>query len=264
MRILIKSFVRPAVGHARRELTRWLRGDVATATPSHGHELTDVRIDGVPHPIRVRLASSDARSMASCLLDLQYDVDLGFEPKTILDLGGNIGCSAIYFANRWPNARICVVEPFKENFELLKHNTEPYPNIQPIHAAAHSVRGRLRLQVPQTGFWGVQAVPHTSAHRPDSNSVAGKTVCDLMDEAGFDRIDLLKMDIEGSELDLFRSSPDEWLTRTRVVAVELHDWVRVGCSWYFERALAKYRTRRIAIDENIVVWLEGDAAAKVV
>jgi FkbM family methyltransferase len=254
IRTILRSFVRPAIGDARRRVTNLLSRREQVVAPVHSHQQTSISIAGIPHPIRLRLASSDAKSMASCLLDLQYDFDLGFEPKTILDLGGNIGCSAIYFANRWPKSSIYAVEPFRENYELLEINTAPYSNVRAARAAATCKPGPMSLVVPEAGFWGVQAIASSPLTNPAA-FVEGKTICGLMDDAGFERVDLLKMDIEGSEFGLFRENAAEWLRRTRVLVVELHDWIRPGCSWYFERAIRDRQSRRMVIDENVVVWL---------
>lgn len=254
IRTFFKSFVRPSVGRARRRVTNFLRGGEQLVLPTRSHQQTTILIEGLPHPVRLRLASSDAKAMSSCLLDLQYDFELGFEPRTIMDLGGNIGCSAIYFANRWPQASVYAVEPFRENYELLQANTAQYSNIRTERAAAACRPGVMSLALPKTGFWGVQVVEQTTTN-PIGESVEGRTICELMDNAGFDRVDLLKMDIEGSEFGLFRKNATDWLARTRVLVVELHDWIRPGCSWYFERAILHRQSRRIAIDENVVVWL---------
>ena len=53
----------------------------------------------------------------------------------VLDAGANIGASAIYFARRYPNARIFALEPEQENYDLLLRNTHRYHNIIPIKAA---------------------------------------------------------------------------------------------------------------------------------
>jgi Methyltransferase FkbM domain len=47
-------------------------------------------------------------------------------------------------------------------------------------------------------------------------------------EAGIDSVDLLKVDIEGAEKEVFESCP--WISKVRVLAIELHDRVRIGCS----------------------------------
>ncbi len=56
------------------------------------------------------------------------------------------------------------------------------------------------------------------------------TVAQIMDASGFSEVDLLKLDIEGAEADLFRDGPPDWLKRVTNVAVELHDRFRPGCT----------------------------------
>ena len=47
-----------------------------------------------------------------------YELPLPFTPATILDLGANIGWTAIYFARRYPHARIACVEPMSGNTQI--------------------------------------------------------------------------------------------------------------------------------------------------
>jgi FkbM family methyltransferase len=257
VRALLQSYVRPSYGQLRRWILSRLERRAPRDTPTTLEQIRTVSIDGIPHPIKLRAATSDARAMADCLLGMQYDIDPGFEPKTVLDLGGNIGCSAIYFANRWPNARIVVVEPLPSTFELLKENTRFYSNIRSVHAAAHPRRETISLHVPKTGFWGARVTTVARNGAAQSHSAPGVPVEDLMSEYGIDHIDILKMDIEGSEADLFANNPHPWLSRTRLVMIELHDNIRMGCTWHMERALSRYKTRRARLDENHIVWLES-------
>jgi hypothetical protein len=57
--------------------------------------------------------------------------------------------------------------------------------------------------------------------------------------ADADRIDILKLDIEGAELEIF-SGPCEWLSKVAILLIELHDRVAPGCSLTFYSALARY------------------------
>jgi FkbM family methyltransferase len=261
VRALIHSYVRPSYGQLRRWILSRLEVRAPREAPTTRDQIRTVSIDGIPHPIKLRAATSDARAMADCLLGMQYDIDPGFEPKTLLDLGGNIGCSAIYFANRWPDARIVVVEPFPSTFELLKENTRFYPNIQPVHAAAHPRREGVNLHVPNTGFWGVRITAGARYGGTQLQRAPGMPVEDLMSDYGMEHIDILKMDIEGSEADLFANNPHPWLSRTRLMMIELHDNVRMGCTWHMERALNRYTTREARLGENLVVWLDHAANA---
>ncbi|MCM2373863.1 FkbM family methyltransferase [Aporhodopirellula aestuarii] len=253
---VLQSFVRPAYGGLRR----WIKSKISDASskePTYKQqEIIDVRISGIPYPIKLRTESSDGRSMTQCLIERQYNIDPGFEPSSILDLGGNIGCSAIYFANRWPNAKIVVVEPFAETFAILKENVSGYPNVVAVQAAAHYQNETVSLDVPSNEFWSTRVLKKTSSSDNAGNVARGVTVSDLLDEHGIDKVDILKMDIEGSEADLFANRPHSWLRRTRLLMIELHDGTRMGCTWYLERALRSYKTRKGQIGENLLVWFD--------
>src|SRR5262245_62031962 len=56
------------------------------------------------------------------------DVPLDTPPRVIVDCGAHIGCTTVYFANRFPGATIYALEPEESNFELLKRNVAPYRN----------------------------------------------------------------------------------------------------------------------------------------
>ncbi len=49
-----------------------------------------------------------------------------------------------------------------------------------------------------------------------------------MRETGIVSIDLLKVDIEGAEIEVFESCP--WIKNVQITAIELHERVRPGCS----------------------------------
>jgi hypothetical protein len=61
----------------------------------------------------------------------------------------------------------------------------------------------------------------------------------LLDGSGAARIDLLKLDIEGAELEVLRDGADRWIDRVETLFVELHDRFRPGCSEALERAVAR-------------------------
>jgi FkbM family methyltransferase len=48
-------------------------------------------------------------------------------------------------AVKFPSARIFAIEPASENFEILRRNVKPYPNIKPIHAALWDHETQVRL-----------------------------------------------------------------------------------------------------------------------
>jgi Methyltransferase FkbM domain len=53
--------------------------------------------------------------------------------------------------------------------------------------------------------------------------VEGYTMTEILDRSGFDRVDLLKVDIEGAERELFSSQDVSWLDRVGAIAIEFHE-----------------------------------------
>ena len=89
-------------------------------------------IKGEPLPFAFRPGTSDEYVVNAIFKTQEYLLQLkNFQPKLILDCGGNIGCSAVYFAVKYPSAKIYCVEPQKDNFTLLKMNTKFYANVFP-------------------------------------------------------------------------------------------------------------------------------------
>ena len=162
------------------------------------------------------------------IVNSEYHFEYAGEPRTIVDAGANIGLTSVFFANRFPQARIFAIEPEASNFEMLKKNAGAYPNIVCIHAALWKESIPLDLTNPGTGNWGFQ----TKEHRADESTagiVPGITLDQLMQSHGYDAIDVLKVDIEGAEKEVFEASAS-WIDRIGAIIIELHDRTKSGCS----------------------------------
>jgi hypothetical protein len=61
-----------------------------------------------------------------------------------------------------------------------------------------------------------------------------------LQKSGLQTIDILKLDIEGAEKELFRAGFESWLPNTRLLIVELHDRMVPGCSKALFEAVSKY------------------------
>jgi hypothetical protein len=68
--------------------------------------------------------------------------------------------------------------------------------------------------------------------------VRGVTISQLIEEFALDRIDVLEMDIEGGEKEVFSSSDLSWLDKAGMLAIELHDFMKPGFAKAFYSALS--------------------------
>lgn len=204
---------------------------------------TLVRVPGARRSVRVRLRTSDLWTYDEIFERREYDVPLPADTRVIIDAGANIGLASVYFALRFPEARILALEPEEANFRLLRRNTEPYPNIEPIQAALWHHETRLDLEDPERGAWGYRVAERSQAGaEPSGTQVAAVTVPGLLDARGLEHVDVLKVDIEGAEADVFAHA-GAWIHRVRAVIVELHEDLAPGCSDAYEAAVADFPHR---------------------
>jgi len=145
--------------------------------------------------------------------------------------------TASVFAARWPDARVVAVEPDPRHFALMQRNCSPAPNITTVYGAVWGCDRDLEISNPAADAWSFQ-VSETVESTPQSQKIPGFTMRTRMRHHALDSLDVVKMDIEGAEKEIFESNPDQWLPQVRVLIVELHDRKRPGCSDALTAAVA--------------------------
>lgn len=186
-----------------------------------------VRPPGFRHPVHIRIGTTDHLPYTQVLLRGEYAFDLPFSPKSIVDAGANIGMASIYFAQRFPNAKVIAIEAEALNFAALVRNVRPYPSIIPIHAALWNRDGEIGVSQPDpaTGSGGEWAFV---THEGSGVKVRAIGMRTLMKEMQIRSVDLLKVDIEGAEKEVFEAC--DWMDDIRCLMIELHDRFKPGCS----------------------------------
>ncbi len=143
--------------------------------------------------------------------------------RTILDVGANIGLAAVWLKGLAPEAAVACVEPDPRNAPLARLNLAANAVAAPVlpyAVAPHAGRARLGLAA-DTGLSALEGVgPNAGAHRRFVE-VETRRIADVLDALGWARVDLLKLDVEGLEPDLFADGRD-WLPRVERIVFELH------------------------------------------
>ncbi len=188
-------------------------------------------------PLSLRLNTSDAATYWE-ILGGEYAFDVPFQPKVILDAGANIGLAAIYFANKYPQAKVVAVEAEASNFELLLRNCRSYPSIVPIHAALWNHNGEIVVTDPDPVVGAPGKWAFITRDTGEGDRVRAVTLPTLMQELNIESFDIAKIDIEGGELELFEDPC--WVETVRCVMIELHDRFRPGCTKVVDAALLKF------------------------
>jgi hypothetical protein len=86
--------------------------------------------------------------------------------------------------------------------------------------------------------------------------VAGVTVDALMDSRGLDAIDVLEIDIEGAEKEVFTDA-SAWIDRVGVLMVELHERMKTGCNRAVYAATGGFATEWVQGPNNVGMAREG-------
>lgn len=199
-----------------------------------------VQLAGYKFPIHMRPGTTDKQVFREVFLFKEYNFPLNQSPSIIVDAGANIGLATVFFKNRFPEAVVYAIEPDSKNFSVLTQNAKKYADTYPVHSALWRNNSYLRIKDKNENAWAFQ-VEECKPEDPDSFSAI--SIETLMKNNGIGRIDLLKLDIEGAEKDLFAANYEYWLPKTKVIIIELHDWMKEGCSREFFRAIINYRFR---------------------
>ena len=151
----------------------------------------------------------------------EYEVDLRplGEVTSLLDLGANVGLASIELARRLTSIRtVACVEPAPDSFRLLEINLKRNLKTAVAYRAAVVAKpGDYRLYAgPYPGE--TRVLPTGSA---TGEQVSTLTVAETLDRAALDCVDLMKIDIEGGETEIFGAA-SEWAPRVGAILGEVH------------------------------------------
>ena len=222
------------------------------------NKIVSFRIPELSHPIYIRAKSSDEYAFRQIFLAKEYEFEYKDNPKTIIDAGSNIGLAAVYFANRFPDAKIICLEPEHSNIEILRLNIKPYPNVNVIQAGLWGKTSYLRIRDLGLGNWGF-IVEESSQDDPES--IKAVSLPDLMKEYQLETVDIVKMDIEGSEKEVLEAENcRNWLSKCNVLVIELHDRMKAGTSSALFRVLLEVDNVQVELKgENLICTMQSNS-----
>lgn len=179
----------------------------------------------LPLMLRIEPGGSDLVTLEGVWLHQDYYHPALEGTKTILDIGGNIGMSALWF-HEWlkPQGYACV-EPDPRNLEVLRKNLETNGlQARVFPCAATAEPGRIRLSMGLSfGCSHLEGIEIADGlHQTEQYvEVEGRTIPSMLDELGWQKVDLVKIDIEGGERELLRHCAS-WIDRVGQMVMEIH------------------------------------------
>lgn len=206
-----------------------------------------INLPGIRYSFKVRKGTSDTGTFRQVFKEDQYRFRLkGVE--TVVDAGANIGLASIVFSNQFPNAQIVAIEPDKENYELLEKNVNRY-NVRIIRGGVWNKNTHLEIEDHGGGEW---AYTVREVEQSSDQSIPAISLDEIMKTVGFKTIDLLKIDIEGSEKDVFMDGYESWLPCTKYIIIEMHDHMKKGASKSVFKAISNYNFSFKSRRENLL------------
>lgn len=178
-------------------------------------------VPGLDRKVLIRSRSSDYITYRQIFVQRHYEhARIHPTPSCIVDLGANIGLASIYLHEQYPNAKIYAVEADCDNFKMLESNTRDIANVERLNAAISCQDGTAALLNPNEQKHGLRFAVETNG----TGGVCALSMQSLISKFELGTIDILKIDIEGSEVELFETN-HRWLNQVNNILIETHDTV---------------------------------------
>lgn len=190
-----------------------------------------VQIINTNHFINIRPGTTDQDVYNEIFKENELDFEFK-NARVIVDGGAHVGCASIWLSIKYPNSKIYAIEPDEENYKLLVTNSKLFPNIIPLKYGLWSKKTYLLVDNKNKDNWNF-----TVSEVEFNSGLEGIGITDLMEMFDIKKIDILKIDIEGSEVELFKNSL--WINKVEFIIIELHDRFKAGCSDTFFNSISK-------------------------
>lgn len=191
-----------------------------------------------PYSARVKKRLGEQDPLSRAMLDLHYyrrpmvefmcamatnpdiltDADLDGS-SVVLDVGAYVGDFAIPMRKRY-GATVHAFEPAPDAFTELhaRLGDDPGALLHPYGLAGEDRRATMALEGPGSTVYDAPGTFGTAA-------VELRDIVTILDDLGLDDVDLLKVNIEGGEFELFdRLMDTDSLPRFRQISVQFHEW----------------------------------------
>jgi FkbM family methyltransferase len=167
-------------------------------------------------------------------------------PKHIIDAGGNVGYTSVFFKYIFPEAQIAIIEPDDGNFAMIQDNFSfNLVDSKLFKGGLWNKNTYLKIvrDFRDKSDWSIR-VEETD----EASNLKAFTVDFILNQSGFESVDIFKIDIEGAEKQVFKNKEGlAFLNHTKCIAIEIHDEFK--CRKDIEEVLKIY---------NFELFVEGE------
>ena len=149
--------------------------------------------------------------------EVQTYPEMPVNVHSVIDAGAMIGAYSAWMKYLYPDARIFSLEPEDGNYALLQRNVADLPGVWPLHIALSYDPTPKKMRVDPINSGGHVLI---AAESGETTTVTLETLMER--DADFNRIDVLKLDVEYSEMDILLNARDDTLRDIHAIIGERH------------------------------------------
>ena len=176
--------------------------------------------------VSYRCGTSDLIVYWQVFVSRYYQIEQDALPPgcLVIDGGANVGYSSVWFLTNYPQIRkVVAVEPDAANLELARLNLAPFGDrVQFVQAGIGGKAGYLKLNRSSSSQGNEFARQFVSAKDSGPDLIKAITLEELAQSSEETCINLLKLDIEGAEIEVFRSASPHFWDTVDLLMLELH------------------------------------------
>ena len=217
------------------------------------------RLDLGPVRVRLRLGSATYQVALQTRTELDILEEVGLEDEyrpadaipagTIVDLGASVGLATLRLLSSHPTARVVAVEADPVLIPRLRENVSDLP-VTVVHAAIAAGAGERQFYRSDMDSWG-NSLENTSS-RQTPVTVPAVSLTELLDAHGIDDVDLLKLDVEGAEWEIFDGPVDP---RVAAIVGEVHGREEKTPASFIHRLGDSMDVETISADEHQATFI---------
>ena len=149
-------------------------------------------------------------------INLNYSVDI------IIDVGANIGATSVFFSLNYPKSTIFAFEPVSETYDILLKNTESFKNIFSYKCAITDKNDLQKIYIDEDLLGRSSLIKdHRNMNITYTENIKTMNLNNFLKENNISKIDILKIDCEGSEKDILNSIKNI-LSKVAIIYIEIH------------------------------------------
>lgn len=161
------------------------------------------------------------------IIEIFLKGDYGVMPNnaTIIDMGANIGVFSIY-ATTNRNNKVYAYEPFRSYCDNVEENARLNGKDKDIKAFNYAVAGKAEnrtLFINGTDFFFPTLMGKEFQVNGDTIQVKCTTLAEIIESNALSSVDMLKIDCEGAEYDIFYNAPADVFTKIKEIRMEYHN-----------------------------------------